>query len=379
MRTQPRLQRIIVLGSTITALAVVRNCHSVGIECFLIDIKEGPASLSRFPKVEILEEPGDKLILSRIRSLAAGTPSVLIADSDFWLRWIMRFRSLLDKVLVEILHPTNDVLRVCLNKSQFLQWCEKEGVSAPKIYPNGELQGMERQNFPLLVRPEETRHGAGGCIPKACEVSNVQQLSRLLEKYKKQDIVPSVSESLLPRRLKQFSVGVAKRNTDDISVIVAEKLRPDASECAGGTYVKSVPDIDVENFARSISKKLNIYGIAEIEILKDIDSGEMFVVEVNPRPWVQYALACQAGFDFLTFMLDSASENRPHKTPSPKAWLSFGDDLYVVMSRSQGMFRDNRISLAEYLQSIIRPNIHAVWSWRDPKPLLVGLFKRLTS
>lgn len=372
-------RRLIVLGSSITALALVRNCNAIGIECYLLDTKKGPATLSKFPEVEIFDQYDADLVLERVRSLARSAPSALVSDSDFWLRWIMKFRSQLVDDLVDILHPANDAMHTCLDKSRFLRWCAETAISAPKLYSIDSLEGMVDSDFPMLVRPEETRHGTGSEIPKALEVSNARQLLSLLEQYESQGVIPSVSESLLPRRLKQFSVGVARRSSGDTRVFVAEKVRPDASECAGGTYVVSVYDLGVATFARSICEAANLYGIAEIEILQDLDTGEMFVIEINPRPWVQYSLARLAGFDLLNFMLDPASDQQPPDTRSERSWLSFMDDLFVVMSRSQGMLRDNRVGLIEYLRSILRPNVHAVWSWRDPKPSLVGWIRRLTS
>ncbi len=292
-------ERLIILGSTITALAIARECRAMGLPCVLFATSAGPATHSRIPEVHLLESATDEEVLERLLSVAKETRSALIADSDSWLRWIMQHRDILQSVFGNILHPANEVLEVCLNKSRFIQWCVSKRIPAPTLYEATPGQNRTDMEYPVLLRPQTTRHGADDNLPKAKEISSDEDLDRLLERYRQHHVTATICQSLIRPNVLQYSVAVARNESGDTRVFVAQKIRPSAEKCAGGTYVIASPDTAVAELSIAAATALGLFGVAEIEIIKYTDTEDMFLIEINPRPWAQFALAWQSGFRFF--------------------------------------------------------------------------------
>lgn len=369
------VQRIVVLGSTLTALALVRQCRALSIDCMIVQKTPGPASDSRIPQIIDVADASDGEILQHVVALATEKRSILVADSDGWLRWLMRHRPSLDDAFASVFHPPNDVLTLCLDKTRFLIWCQQEQLSAPRVYASD--PSYDDIDFPVLVRPQETRHGSADGLPKAIEVNDRGALASLLDRYRAVGAKASISQSLLRPNIRQYSVGLARNSRGQAAIIVCEKMRPSAEMCAGGTYVVPRPAGDVEAFATEVATRLGYFGIAEIEILKDLDSEEMFLIEVNARPWVQYSLAWRCGYDFMTFLMRPDDYDAALERPSGPAWISFRDDLYVVFSRSEGMLSRGKISIATYVASLFNVRVFALWSWRDQWPAIKAMIRGL--
>ncbi|MDJ0656776.1 MAG: hypothetical protein QNJ40_21625 [Xanthomonadales bacterium] len=340
----------------------------------MVDSQEGPATHSNIPRV-FVEKPADDEILSRLKEIASEAPTGLIADSDSWLRWIGQHRSILENSFSVVIHPTNDTLDKCLNKTGFLRWCAANDVRSPKIYEPSELDGLDLSQRPVIVRPEVTQHGRAVDIPKAEEISDRSALEDLLQSYDALGLTPTITESLLRPDTRQYSVGVARNSRGEVRALVAEKLRPSARQCSTGTYVVASPDPEVAAQCIRIAHELDLLGIAEIEMLQ-IDKRYLYAIEVNPRPWAQYALAWKSGFDFLTFVLDPDAYRQGEERRSGGRWLSFWEDLYAVWSRSEGMLKGGEISIAAYVRSVLGSNVFPYWSISDLGPWVHQLQSR---
>jgi predicted ATP-grasp superfamily ATP-dependent carboligase len=310
-------------------------------------------------------------LVPRIRELAERAPSSLVATSDVWLRAIVAHRAELSVSGMDILHPDNARLEICLDKSRFAAWCEQNWLPAPRPYAvPADLSPDRSVTFPVLVRPAETEHSRlVATAPKAIEVRRVRDLAECLDGYRRAGAVPVVGESLLGRRLQQFSVGAAV-SAPTMMTVVTRKLRPPPDACAIGSLVEATEQPDVERLAQRALLALDYHGIAEVEILRDEDSGEVFLIEVNARPWLQFAIASARGRDLLAFVLERrASARGPPSTyiKERAVWLDFRYDLRVCFGTG-GLVRTGRLGLWAYLRSIARANVFARWSLSDPLP-----------
>jgi predicted ATP-grasp superfamily ATP-dependent carboligase len=359
------VDRVVVLGSTVTALALVRHARDLGFDCVLLDTKPGVATRTRRARVQIAAADS---VERQLLGLAQERRSALIADSDSWLRRLMPLRNELERDFAAVLHPRNDVLETCLNKTRFLEWCAANRLPAPKLHRADERDGLDCSATPVMVRPESTLHGRAIPLPKAIEIRSNTELATLLQQYERHGVIACVSESLIRPRVRQYSVGVARNRTGATLVFVGEKIRPSVTYCAGGTYVVSSFDQRVADLAVAALDALEYFGIAEMEIFLDPETDALAFVEINPRPWVQYPLARKAGFDLLGLLLHPESPPAPPRRQKAASWLSFWDDLYVCFSRTTGMVTTGETSLPTYLKSLLGARSFPIWAWNDPLP-----------
>lgn len=359
---------LVVLGNTLTALAVARDASSRGLNPILVDKSWGIAFHTRRAQLDMLDSSQtDQDQLAHILELGANKQNYLIATGDSWLRFIVRHRTALDGAFARILHADNEVLEICLNKTRFAQWCRENDVPSPAAwFPDKETRPAELK-LPLFLRPADTLHDRPvPGIPKAVQVTSESDLAGWLRRYAEASVEPLVTESLLGQPLIQYSVAVARHGERRLS-FVAEKVRPAPEACTVGTYVRIAEAPAIEASVLNTLEKLGYLGIAEVEVLYAPRTQRHVLIEINARPWLQYALAPAIGLDFLDVLVG----NKPlhSRRQASAAWLNWHDDLYVCWSRSTGSVRKRQIPLLTYLRSLLSANVFPIYSPADPAPM----------
>ena len=343
----------------------------------MLDDRTGPAASTRRARFHRLASNSLDAVLESLPELRGRTDVALIAESDRWVRFVREHHRALGAEGWFILHPEPPALDICLDKSAFLRWCAEHHLPAPRIHDPSTVGADTSLRFPLMLRPEWTQHTSGTGLPKAMEVHSAAELAQWLQRYAQAGVQPNLSDSLLVDGLRQFSVAAARDGAGRVCTFLAEKLRPAAEACSGGTYVRPVEHEGIEALAERALHELDFLGVAEVEILFDPQAGKPYLIEINARPWLQYGLPVACGYDLLGHALGkpvgcAASKGRAH------AWLDFNADLYACFSRSEGLVTTGRLRFVDYLRSVARADVHAIWDWRDPLPFLafVGRISR---
>jgi len=365
---------LVVLGSSLTALAVLRNAHKNDVRSLLFDTHDGIAARSRFAaRVLILEDAPESELRRRVLELGERGANHLIATSDRWLRFVVAHRTALEEAYQSVLHADNAVLDICLNKPQLASWCENHTIPTPRRYPLQYPEDLDSVpvELPVLLRPAISLP-AGTQLPKAIEVRKPEQLRDWLQRYQQEGVSVVVTESLLGHRLTQYSVGLA-RDGSRMTSFVARKARPLPEDCAVGTFVELAPNAEVEAMARNVAENLDYFGIAEIEILYCHERCQGYLIEINARPWIQLALATASGHDFLEFLLAPQRYDSGRERKQGMRWLDMGGDFFNCFSRSVGLVRNGRIGLMVYLKSLVQANVYSKFSLRDPGPFWYDL------
>lgn len=363
---------LIVLGNTLTALSVVRDASRRGLAPVLVDKAWGIACHTRRARLEMLDaDAGEARHLARLVELGRAGSNLLIATGDSWLRFIVRNRAALDGAYARVLHADNAVLETCLNKTRFARWCREHDVPAPLAWFPGQEERPAQLRLPLFLRPADTLHDRPvKGIPKAAQAHSEAELEAWLKRYAEARVEPLVTESLLGQPLIQYSVAVARAGTRTMS-FVAEKVRPGPEACSVGTYVRLSPAPAIEASVLTSMEKLRYFGIAEVEVLYAPETRRHVLIEINARPWLQYALAPASGHDFLGVLIGLQGHERQCK--SGLAWLNFHDDLFACWSRSIGMVRHGHVSLMRYLASVTSSSVHPIFSADDLMPYVHSL------
>lgn len=357
---------LVILGASATALAVVRSGHDVGLRTIVLDTERRDAAYSRFTEFRQLTSDHPAEVLDALLTLSQGGPTALLAESDVWLRFLQQHRDQLAGRF-QILHADETTLGLCLDKEAFHDWCDRNAVPTPRRYDVADSGAI---SFPVVVRPRITCHHRSREVPKAVEVRSPEELSAVLERFQRAGVEPVIAESLLRPSIHCYSVGLARRRDGEIESLVAERVRPAPRHCAAGTYVALAPQKRVQELAETIARRLDLYGLAEIEILYDDATGELFAIEVNPRPWLQFALADRSGHHLLAFLLNRSTRKPRQRRERGVAWIDIPADLYCCFSRKKGALWNGDLTLAGYVRSMLQFHQHPRLSWRDPRPIL---------
>jgi predicted ATP-grasp superfamily ATP-dependent carboligase len=373
---------LFILGGSLTGLALIRNAHSLGLLPILFSDSDEISTHSKFSKLILVDDTAEQAF-SQIQQQSRQCNKVfLIASSDIWIRFIIRFRQQIENLGIKILHAKNTTLEICLNKTKFNEWVFREKLPAPPMFAvpdlntnnlNEMLKGLP---YPLIVRPSITSHSdAHHLLLKAQTAFNANELESCLRLFEKARTRPVITQSLIPFQSIQYSVAVV-REGNEMRSFVAKKIRPSIEHLSTGTFVSLSPSEDVELLARLAIDRLDYFGIAEVEILKRTDTGELFLIEINARPWLQYMLAWRSKHDFLRFLIKKDSYCCELENKTGFHWISFNSDLFVAFSSSIGAVRNGKLSFREYLRSLKQANVFSCFCWNDLRPSFIG-FKEL--
>ena len=364
------MKAVLILGSTVTALGVLREARRLGLSSAVFDTRDGIAMRSRYAARTLVRESNNNGLVAALTASGA-KHCALIATEDRWLEFIAANRGALEAAYGELLVPSNEALRVCLNKAAFARWCEEKALPGCRSWS---LDRLAEVALPALIRPASTLHGRPDTgLPKAVFVDSMNSLEEWATRFRAAGVDALVSESLLDRRVVQYSVPFAARGAEVLS-FVARKIRPPASWAATGTCVELYPNAEVEDLALRAVRALGYRGVGEVEILQSQQDGRCYLIEINARPWVQYSIAAASGHDLLNFAL-GGDGRRPsvRQTKQGVRWLNLGADLYVCFSRSEGLYQQGELGLAEYVASALKANAYAFFDWRDPWPAMTEL------
>lgn len=371
-------ESLIVLGSSLTALGIIRSARKNNIPCCLLDTTSEIAYSSNIPVTKILLEenlPECKL-LHELKKMG-GCRNHLIATSDIWLQFLIKHREEIEESYIDVLHPVNEDLKSCLNKGLFYDWCLRHNLSTPfSVATSGliDISGFwSANNFPAIIRPIAHVYDRNVIVPKSIEVNSFSELRNAEKFYKdiKQDFI--VSRSLLSEELIQYSVPFARARKGELVSFVAVKKRPFPEQCGVGSYVKLEDNSEINSFAIDVINSFqNYYGIGEVEILYSIADKKKYLIEVNARPWTQFALAEAAGYNFLRHLLGPSSNSVKTKSKHCN-WISLDDDLFNCFSSSVGLVRHRKLDPWNYLISILKANVFPTFNIKDPKPFWVTL------
>lgn len=362
----PARQRLIILGSSLTALAVARDAHSLGMQPVVVDTRRGVAFHSRRVQAVLVPETGDRAP-ARVLPFSGSAQDLVIATSDAWLKYVVAYREAIDAACKTVLHPSNSMLEICLDKAKFGAWCLSQAIPSPRSWLPGYEPRPASLAPPLLIRPANTVHGgaANTSLPKAIEARSEAELDSWLAKFAEQQCAAIVSESLLHEELTQFSVPFVRTPTS-FEAFVARKLRPAAKHCSVGSYVELEPQAEAEQVVQRAAQALDYFGIGEAEILRVESTGKLYLIEINARPWLQYALAPASGHDFLGMLAGTPRSTR--RVKRGRRWIDLESDLFGAFSSSVGAVRRGELGLGSYLISLLRANVYSRLDLRDPAP-----------
>ena len=370
---------LFILGGSLTSLALIRNAHSLNLLPVLFSNSNEISTHSQLSKLVLVDNSAEQAFSLIQQQSLLFTKVFLIASSDEWIRFIISFRRQIENLGIEILQAENSILDICLNKIKFNEWAIKEKLPVPEMFAVPDLNAsnlkkvLDEFPYPLVARPSITRHfDANHLLLKAQNIFTANQLESCLRKFKAAEISPIITQSLVPFESIQYSVAVVRKD-NEVRSFVAEKIRPSIDGFSTGTFVSLSPSKDVEALARLTLDRLNYYGMAEVEILKRPDTGELFLIEINARPWLQYMLAWRSNHDFLRFLIKKNSYICDLERKTGFHWIYFNSDFFVTFSNSIGTVRNGKLRLHEYLYTLMKANVFACFFWRDLRPFYVSL------
>jgi D-aspartate ligase len=381
----------VVLNMFYSGLGIARSLGEKGVPVVGLTAQRGIyGNFTRYAKVvhapDSRNEPEALCRYLIEMGKAMGQRGVIFPTRDDDTVFLDRFREELEEYYSLVL-PERAALRACLDKWETFQWAERVAVPTPKCWlveSEEDLRSIRRElTFPCVLKAVAAHQWRKGSnwqkvgARKAIAISSWDELrseyasvSRAEQRVLLQEMIPGDDQCLLIAAcyLDRQSKWVAGFNT--------QKLIQIPEGFGTGCIVQSVDRPEVFEPAARLLQAMQYTGIAEVEFKWDASKQEFRLIEVNPRPWDQHRLGHACGVDlmYLAYCEHAGLEMPAVNKQAPgHKWIS--EDVFFATTLRLLWQRDRQ--LGSLFRMARGRRIYAIWSAKDPFPLLVYAFTRL--
>ncbi|MDO5571745.1 MAG: ATP-grasp domain-containing protein [Bacteroidales bacterium] len=226
----------------------------------------------------------DKSIFEHLRIIIKENKiNIVLPFVDPAIEICSKLKNEINDIFIPISSP--EICHTMFDKKLSAEWFEKHDISQPIIYSD-----IENVSFPIILKPRNGSASKG-----------------LITAYKIEDIENNIN---LEDYIIQQYIGHRKEFTVDcyvakdgraVSIVPRERI-----ETAGGEAIKSITvrDEDIIDESRKILSSGCFEGPITIQFIKDIDSNNNYVMEINPRFGGGVVTSIGARSGILDFLLD---------------------------------------------------------------------------
>lgn len=301
---------------------------------------------------------------------------VLIPCLDGKVLTVSRAREELSRWFRIVLPPA-EAVEMLMDKGSFYRYAMACGFPIPATHILGPGEGLSSitapLTYPVAVKPAfRSSAWTAKTTEKAFKVADREELEAVLARCRDWADELIVQQWIAGDVSDLFSCNCYFGVDGELLVtFVAKKLRQWPVETGQSSLgVECRDDVVLDESIRLLSS-VGYRGLGYVEMKKDSESGDYFIVEPNiGRPTGRSAIAEAGGVDLLyTMYCDAAGLPLP-----PNRRQQYGDVKWIHLRRDLQsalvQFRRGELSLGDWLRSIRGPKAFAVFSVSDPMPFV---------
>lgn len=367
--------RVLVLGAGTQGLAIVRDLKKSGYKTIMLCSNNNYAGCSRYVDVKIntehsvMSEEFLQLVIDTVKKYDA---NLLIPMGDSQAEFLSKNKSVLQQY-VKFKMPDYDDYLKAYDKNHLMALCKEKGYPHPLTFNTmADVKEIDEEGlpFPLLIKPNITCGARGMTL--------VQTYEELCEKFPKIQAV--YGNCHLQKYIRQGGAQVeVQLYVDDnkklVNSSVIYKYRWYPEKGGSSCCAKSVRNDKIVDVLYHLLLELNWVGFADFDTIEDPDSGELLIMELNPRVPACVKCAIEAGIHWGE-IITNGYLNQPQKEYTYKEGeflRHFGfETLWFLKS-------PNRFKTRPSWFKFFGKHIHYqdMSDWTDPIPFLQGTSRNI--
>lgn len=234
---------------------------------------------------------------------------VLIPTSDTSAEFMSFYKEELLK-LTGVLMPDKDIFKKGYDKNELMKICRENGFPHPltvdlkgfnglKVQGRQEVQELKKFPYPGLLKPNLTSGGRGMTL-----VNSYEEL---------QKVFPAIHAQYGDCHLQQYikaggrqvKVQIMTDGKGDVaysSVIWKQRYYPvnGGSSCCNVT----IDNPEIADICGKVLKSIGWIGFADFDLIENPETGELLIMEINPRIPACVRSAFKSGVDYATMIAD---------------------------------------------------------------------------
>ena len=369
------MSNILILGCGTQGLIMVRDLKKAGHKVYLIGEKNNYADSSRYldsvirTEISPFNSAYKALVISVINNYNIET---IIPMGDVLSEFLSLNKTELC-TLVKYQMPSIEIWRNAVNKSGLMSLCKEKGYPIPyTISSEDELTALSKEKipFPLLIKPNITCGARGMTL--------VNSYKELMEKYP--TIMKEYGDCHFQQYVKQGGAQVevqlyVDENKQLVNSSVIYKYRWYPEKGGSSCCAVSVRNDKIVNTLYRLLLDLNWVGFADFDTIENPDTGELLIMELNPRVPACVKCAIESGVHWGQIIVDGYLGN-PQKqyeyhTGEYLRHLGF-EILWFIKSPKR--FKTKPCWFRFWGKHI---HYQDMGGWKDPMPFINGTFRNL--
>ena len=386
MNTQARA---VVLGMGVTGLGVTRSLGEAGIRVTGVDTTRwAPERFSRYCEPLVcpspMIEPARVLELLLAEGERLERPAVLFPASDAFALFLSRHRAELGRRFAFAL-PLPVVSEALVDKWLQHQMVERTGIPCPRtvrLESPADIPRIQREiGYPAFLKPRLSHRWARVFATKGFRVDGPADLERRLAQ-----IAPSgldvIVQAIIPGpNPNHYHVcAYIDASNQPLGLYVQRKLRQYPPDFGNGALNESVRAPDAAELGAALLQRVQYRGVGFIEFKRDARTGELTLIEVNPRLPLSNLLATRCGVNLPLLAYLDLTGQKPAAQTEYRVGLRFlvvGKDFRAFLHYR----RRGELGFAAWARSVLTARVFPHLDPRDPLPFVLavvrGLWRRL--
>ena len=278
--------------------------------------------------------------------------------------------------------PVHETIEMLMDKVRFYTYAAEAGLPIPTTFFLRSRADVEKAaahlTYPCILKPPfKTPTWEQNTKAKVYKAESAEELLELYNRCSAWADVLMVQDWIAGPDTNLYSCNCYfDGNSEPLVTYVTRKLRQWPLETGTGCLgVEERNDVVLQG-SLQLFKSVNYHGLGYVEMKRDENSGEHFIIEPNVgRPTGRSAMAESGGVEILyTKYCDLLGlplpANREQSYGGLK-WVYLRRDLQAAFAT----WRKGDLTLKEWWQSLQGKKCYAAFSWRDPVPFFSDFAK----
>jgi predicted ATP-grasp superfamily ATP-dependent carboligase len=281
--------------------------------------------------------------------------------------------------------PPADLVEALVDKLGFAALAERLGLPVPRtrvVHRDDALPPAGWSQYPCVLKPATRGHWydsqlleeASSVGQKAIRVEDARDLERIAPVMRVHGTDFVLQEEVTGGEENIVSYHAYVRSTGEVAAeFTGRKIRTFPRLFGTSTCVEITDDPRVKRAGRDVLERLGFRGVVKVDFKEDARSGELFLLELNPRFNLWHHPATVAGVRIPELVYAdctrAASERPPSAARAGVRWVSPRGDLQAIREADPhfGMSR------VRWFAQVLSSDVNEGFDIRDPWPGLVDL------
>lgn len=277
---------------------------------------------------------------------------IVFPASEGGFKFVSKYRDELSKFCRIVALPSHEVLYTGYDKWSLYLFL-KDAVPVPKTVLLKEIEQFSQFNYPLLLKPID---GAGGKNIQKLDTWSKESFQAILNNPNEVYIVQEYIDGY------DIDCNVLCQNGQVVAYTIQQPLGVEEGFSPKIDKLKFVHDSNVYDIVSKTMNVLQWSGVAHLDLRYNSKTGQLNVIEINPRFWqsLMGSLSVGVNFPYLLYLLSSDISFAP---------VSYPEKYYVKIGR---FIKDALSGSLEY--SLSDTNIKYLFS--DPNSIFQFVLQR---